>query len=197
MEYLNRDYEFMDANISTHVHSYVVNTTKACELQLALLDMVTARIKELHPEKTCKTYQASEFTKLANKQKQLDFKNPLSPENMTIIPPIIPLGIVEFEWSKDVILALTTSNDVTKPGVLMRFFRVLWSFNPMMNTETRIISPEGPIMDLNVLTSGVCQMTLYKEYRTDDKEINNMFELFRHLSALPRYARQFDIFKES
>ena len=51
MEYLNRDYEFMDANISTHVHSYVANTTKACELQLALLDMVTARIKELHPEK--------------------------------------------------------------------------------------------------------------------------------------------------
>jgi len=196
MEYLNRDYEFMDAGISTHVHPYVVRTTKACELQLALLDMVTARIKELHPDKTCKTYQAREFDELVNKQKQLDYKNPLSSENMTIIPPIIPLGIVEFEWSKDVILALTTSNDITKPGVLMRFFRVLWSFNPMMNAETRLISPEGPIMDLNVLISGVSQITLYKQYRTDDKEINNMFELFQHLSALPQYARQFDIFKE-
>ena len=196
MEYLNRDYEFMNGDISTHVHSDVVRTTKACELQLALLDMATARIKELYPDKTCKTYQASKFAELANKQKQLDYKNPLSAENMTIIPPVVPLGTVEFEWSKDVILALTTSNDITKPGVLMRFFRVLWSFNPIMNTETRIISPEGPIMDINVLISGVCQMNLYKEYRTDDKEINNMFELFRHLSALPRYARQFDIFKE-
>ena len=197
MEYLNRNYEFMDADISTHVHSDVARTTKACELQLALLDMATARIKELHPDKTCKTYQASEFAKLANKQKQLDYKHPLSSENMGIIPPVVPLGTVEFEWSKNVILALTTSNDIAKPGVLMRFFRVLWSFNPMVNAETRLISPEGPIMDLNVLISGVCQMSLYKEYRTDDKEINNMFELFQHLSALPRYARQFDIFKES
>lgn len=196
MEYLNRDYEFMSEDIATFAHPYAVRASKASEVQLALLDMTTARIAELYPDKTCKTYQAGDFDILDKKQKQLDFSNPMSQENLSLIPHVIPLGNVEFEWDEKTVLALGVSRDNLYPSVSVKAFPIAWTFNPVMNAKTRFVNPNGPIVEMFITVTGMCQLILHKEYRIDDPETNKMFELFKQLSAIPGYAKQFDIFKE-